>query len=111
MLRLIVQGHTNQEIAERLFLSINSIKTYIRTTYRKLGVRTRQQAVTWAIQHGFPIAPDAVRDKARRADELRPDLRPARETAHPGVWRRAVRLGGAPDGGLDEAQSREPSGR
>jgi DNA-binding NarL/FixJ family response regulator len=62
VLRLIVQGHTNQEIAERLFLSINSIKTYIRTTYRKLGVRTRQQAVTWAIQHGFPIAPDAVRD-------------------------------------------------
>ena len=58
MLRLIVQGYTNQEISERLYLSINSIKTYIRTTYRKLGVGSRQQAVTWAIQHGFPIERD-----------------------------------------------------
>jgi DNA-binding NarL/FixJ family response regulator len=58
VLRLIVLGHTNQEIADRLYLSINSIKTYIRTTYRKLGVGSRQQAVTWAIQHGFPIERD-----------------------------------------------------
>jgi DNA-binding NarL/FixJ family response regulator len=55
VLRLIVQGYTNVEIAERLYLSVNSIKTYIRTAYRKLGVSSRQQAVTWAIQHGFPI--------------------------------------------------------
>jgi DNA-binding NarL/FixJ family response regulator len=55
VLRLIVQGYTNVEIAERLYLSVNSIKTYIRTAYRKLGVSSRQQAVTWAIQHGFPL--------------------------------------------------------
>ncbi len=58
VLRLIVLGHTNQEIADRLYLSINSIKTYIRTTYRKLEVGSRQQAVTWAIQRGFPIERD-----------------------------------------------------
>ena len=58
VLRLIVQGYTNQDIADRLYLSINSIKTYIRTTYRKLDVSSRQQAVTWAIQHGFPIERD-----------------------------------------------------
>ena len=58
VLRLIVQGYTNLEIAQRLYLSINSIKTYIRTTYRKIGVSSRQQAVTWAIQHGFPIERD-----------------------------------------------------
>jgi DNA-binding NarL/FixJ family response regulator len=58
VLRLIVQGYTNQEIADQLYLSINSIKTYIRTTYRKIGVSYRQQAVTWAIQHGFPIHRD-----------------------------------------------------
>ena len=61
VLRLVVQGYSNQEIASRLFLSINSIKTYIRTTYRKLGVSNRQQAVTWGIQHGFPIEGDEVR--------------------------------------------------
>ena len=62
VLRLIVQGYSNLEIAEQLYLSINSIKTYIRTTYRKIGVSSRQQAVTWAIQHGFPIERDDARD-------------------------------------------------
>jgi DNA-binding NarL/FixJ family response regulator len=57
VLELVSQGLSNQEIAESLFLSINSVKTYIRSTYRKMGVATRPQAVLWAIQHGFP-APD-----------------------------------------------------
>lgn len=58
-------GYTNQEIAEKLHLSINSIKTYIRTTSRKIGATSRQQAVTWAIQHGFPIECDQPRDRSR----------------------------------------------
>ena len=36
-----------------MFLSINSVKTYIRTAYRKIGVTRRQLAVIWAPQHGF----------------------------------------------------------
>ena len=47
---------SNQEIADTLFLSINSVKTYIRSTYRKLGVDNRAQAVAWALQNGFPAA-------------------------------------------------------
>ena len=43
----------NQEIAARVFLSINSVKTYIRTAYRKMGVKTRPQAVLWLLRHGF----------------------------------------------------------
>lgn len=50
---LITQGLTNQEIAERSYLSINSVKTYIRTAYRKMGVARRSQAVGWGVQHGF----------------------------------------------------------
>jgi DNA-binding NarL/FixJ family response regulator len=53
VLALIVQGRSNEEIAQGCFLSINSVKTYIRSTYRKIGVRHRAQAVVWAIQHGF----------------------------------------------------------
>jgi len=56
---LITQGLSNQEIAERSYLSINSVKTYIRTAYRKMGVERRAQAVLWGIQHGFQ--PDVVR--------------------------------------------------
>ena len=58
VLALIVQGRTNQEIASDCFLSINSIKTYIRSAYRKIGIRHRAQAVAWAMQHGFPPPTD-----------------------------------------------------
>jgi NarL family two-component system response regulator LiaR len=55
VLALIVQGMSNQEIAGAYFLSVNSVKTYIRSAYRKIGVRHRAQAVGWAMQHGFPL--------------------------------------------------------
>ncbi len=63
IIALITQGLSNQEIAERSYLSINSVKTYIRTAYRKIGVERRAQAVLWGIQHGF--APDVVRHVQR----------------------------------------------
>lgn len=53
VLGLIAQGCTNQEIAQRLFLSINSIKTYIRTAYRKIGITRRAQAVRWGLHEGL----------------------------------------------------------
>jgi DNA-binding NarL/FixJ family response regulator len=53
VLALIAQGLSNQEIADRAFLSINSVKTYIRSAYRKIGVERRTQAVLWATRNGF----------------------------------------------------------
>jgi len=53
VLALITQGRSNQEIADECFLSVNSVKTYIRSAYRKIGVHHRAQAVVWAMQHGF----------------------------------------------------------
>lgn len=41
----LVEGCTNQEIAEALFLSPNTIKTHVRNIYRKLDVERRAQAV------------------------------------------------------------------
>ena len=54
VLTLIAQGRTNMEIARELYLSPNSIKTYVRTAYRKIGAMSRSQAVSWAIRNGFP---------------------------------------------------------
>ena len=61
VLALIAEGLTNQEIADRVFVSINSVKTYIRSAYRKIGVNSRSQAAVWCIQHGIlrEVAPSA----------------------------------------------------
>ena len=50
---LITQGLSNQEIADRIYVSINSIKSYIRSAYRTMGVTTRAQAVLWGVDHGL----------------------------------------------------------
>ncbi|MDR2281169.1 MAG: LuxR C-terminal-related transcriptional regulator, partial [Gordonia sp. (in: high G+C Gram-positive bacteria)] len=59
ILALITQGLSNADIVDRTGLSINSVKTYIRTCYRRIGVTTRAQAVLWGAQHGF--VPDRPR--------------------------------------------------
>ena len=53
VLALIAQGFTNTEIADLAHLSINSVKTYIRSCYRRINVDSRTQAVLWSIAHGF----------------------------------------------------------
>jgi DNA-binding NarL/FixJ family response regulator len=53
ILALITQGKSNDEVAALTYLSKNSIKAYIRSTYRKIGVTSRTQAVLWGVDHGF----------------------------------------------------------
>jgi DNA-binding NarL/FixJ family response regulator len=53
IIALITQGRSNAEIADIVFLSINSIKTYIRSAYRKMAVTNRVEAVLWGVEHGF----------------------------------------------------------
>lgn len=58
MLSFITRGLTNEEIARRSYLSINTVKTYIRTAYRKIGVSSRSQAVAWGYRNGFVSTDD-----------------------------------------------------
>lgn len=51
VLRLMVAGLTNVEIAERIMLSKATVKYYISSIFEKLGVRTRTEAVVLAMQH------------------------------------------------------------
>jgi DNA-binding NarL/FixJ family response regulator len=53
VLTLICRGLSNGEIAKALFLSPDSVKCYIRTAYRKMGVSSRSQAVIWGLEHGL----------------------------------------------------------
>lgn len=53
VVQLIAVGLSNQQIATRLHLSINTVKTYVRTAYRHSGVAGRSEAVVWAARHGL----------------------------------------------------------
>ena len=54
VLALISQGRSNQDIAEELVLSLNSIKSYIRSpAYRKIDVTSLSEAVLWGVRHGL----------------------------------------------------------
>jgi len=53
VLRLIAQGLSNQEIAQRLFLSINTVKWHTSNIYGKLEVKNRTQAVAQARELGI----------------------------------------------------------
>jgi DNA-binding NarL/FixJ family response regulator len=60
ILALITQGHSNAEVASLTYLSPNTVKSYIRTIYRKIGVTSRTQAVLWGVRHGFTPDHDRV---------------------------------------------------
>lgn len=53
VLALLVDGLTNAEIGQRLYISVNSVKTHVRNVYAKIGVSSRAQAVLWGVDHGF----------------------------------------------------------
>lgn len=45
VLNLMARGHSNQEIAENLFISVSTVKTHIQNLFEKLDVKRRMQAV------------------------------------------------------------------
>ncbi len=53
ILELIAAGLTNRQIAAHLYVSINTVKTYVRTAYRRIGAQSRSQAVIWALGQGL----------------------------------------------------------
>ena len=53
ILALITQGKSNADVARLTYLSPNTVKSYIRSAYRKIGVDSRTQAVLWGVDHGF----------------------------------------------------------
>lgn len=53
ILRLIAQGYTNQQIAEQLHLSLNTVKTHRRHIYEKLNLHNRAALVEYALRRGL----------------------------------------------------------
>jgi two-component system nitrate/nitrite response regulator NarL len=53
ILRLIAEGLKNQEIAERLYLSVHTVKNHVHNILERLGVKSRWSAVTHACDKGW----------------------------------------------------------
>lgn len=53
VLRLVASGATNSEIAEKLSISINTVKSHLKNILEKLQLENRTQAATYALQHGL----------------------------------------------------------
>lgn len=53
VLRLIVAGRSNKEIARDLAIGEESVKSYLKAVFQKLGVADRTQAAIEAIRHGI----------------------------------------------------------
>jgi DNA-binding NarL/FixJ family response regulator len=57
VLRLIAQGLTNNEIAERLVVSPTTVKSHINHLFTKAGIRDRAQAINYAYRTGIASPP------------------------------------------------------
>jgi two-component system response regulator NreC len=53
VVRLVAMGHTNPEIAEKLYLSVRTVESHRARAQRKLDVRGRSQVVRYALDHGL----------------------------------------------------------
>jgi DNA-binding NarL/FixJ family response regulator len=53
VLAQVGHGKTNKEIGRALFISDRTVQGHLKNIYEKLGVNTRTEAVTFALQHGY----------------------------------------------------------
>lgn len=49
----VARGHSNQEVADQLHVSLNTVKTHLQSIYGKLNVKRRTQAIERARQMGI----------------------------------------------------------
>ena len=59
VLTLVARGYTNQEIAERLIVSVKTVETHRAHLMAKLGLQTRAELVRYALREGY-LTPDTA---------------------------------------------------
>ncbi len=65
VLRLVATGATNRQIANELFISVNTVKVHLRNIFAKLGVASRTKASLYAIRQGLIGLPQAEEEQAQ----------------------------------------------
>ncbi|OWK44539.1 response regulator transcription factor [Fimbriiglobus ruber] len=60
VLELLTRGHTHQEIADRLFVSVKTVETYRARVREKTGLKTRADFVRYGLDAGMLMPPDGA---------------------------------------------------
>jgi DNA-binding NarL/FixJ family response regulator len=61
VLQLLAHGHTNQQVADRIFVSVKTVETYRARVLEKLSLRTRAELTRYAMEHGLLGAEEPTR--------------------------------------------------
>ncbi|MFN8500075.1 MAG: LuxR C-terminal-related transcriptional regulator [Anaerolineae bacterium] len=83
VLRLLAKGATNQQIAEELVISVNTVKVHVRNIFDKLGVQSRTEATLYAIHTGLVAVPQGKAAETAVADDLGATPNPTTEDGLP----------------------------
>jgi DNA-binding CsgD family transcriptional regulator len=57
VVRLVAQGHTNRQVAERLYLSTYTVGTHLKHVFDKVGITSRVELTRLAVEHGLGERP------------------------------------------------------
>ncbi len=63
VLRLLVKGSSNKEIAATLGVGLRTVEGYVSNVFAKCGVRSRTEAVLYALRHNLATVPAAETDE------------------------------------------------
>ena len=66
VLNLVVQGNTNPAIAEKLYISVNTVKNHLKNIYKKMGVSSRAQAVAKYLETSNTIKANQIQNNVHR---------------------------------------------
>ena len=71
VLEMVVTGASNQEIAQKLVISVNTVKVHMRNIFEKLDVQSRTEASMRAIQEGLVTVPELGQVTPEEEDQER----------------------------------------
>src|SRR3954469_9061262 len=83
ILRLVAMGATNQQIANQLHISVNTVKVHLRNIFSKIGAASRTEATVYAIRQGLVNVDGAALTPAVELPSAITELPPAIATELP----------------------------